>query len=79
MTNCVDIIHRLSLSSYLPRVYVVLLFFILRDLWPVTRDLNCPETGTSSIYWAQQSRCPFLPDDGDTLQSPKRRVSFYQG
>jgi hypothetical protein len=24
----------------------------------------------------QQSRCPFLPDDGDRLQSPKRRVSF---
>jgi hypothetical protein len=29
---------------------------------------------TSSIYWSQQSRCSCLPDDGDRLQSPKRRV-----
>jgi hypothetical protein len=37
--------------------------------------IHRPETGTSSIYRAQQNRC-LLPDDGDRLQSPKRRVSF---
>jgi hypothetical protein len=35
--------------------------------------------GISSIYRAQQSRCPFLHDDGDRLLSPKHRVFFDQG
>jgi uncharacterized protein YbaR (Trm112 family) len=39
-------------------------------------DLTCcPEIKTSSIYCAQQRRYyPILPDDGDILQCPKRRV-----
>jgi hypothetical protein len=31
------------------------------------------EIGTRSIYWVEQSRY-LLPDNGDRLQSPKRRV-----
>jgi hypothetical protein len=42
-------------SSYLPRVYVVLLLFVLHDL---TTSVAW-EIGTISIYWDQQSRCPF--------------------
>jgi hypothetical protein len=38
--------------------------------WP--DQLCCPEIVTS--YWALQSRCRFLHNDGDGLQSPKRRV-----
>jgi hypothetical protein len=37
--------------------------------------IHRPEILTTSIYWAQQNSC-LLPDDGDRLQSPKRRVSL---
>jgi hypothetical protein len=37
-----------------------------------------PEIGTSSVYWSQQSRCPFYLLTDTSLQSPKRRI-FYQG
>jgi hypothetical protein len=32
---------------------------------------KCPEIGTSTIDWAHLR---VLPEDGDTIQSPKRRV-----
>jgi hypothetical protein len=40
-------------------------------------QLTGPETDTSSVNWAKQSRCN-LPDDGDRFQSAKRRVLINQ-
>jgi hypothetical protein len=59
-------------SSYLPRVYVVFLFFILLDLsiTVVRRYALALSIGPNRVVF------PFLPDVGDRLQSPKRRVFF---